>query len=95
MGAPYWFFRTALGVGGSIDVEGADTPRGNFAQSRATRPLLKSGVATTAVCAVAWHSWLDRSAPGRDAFVGATFDAMVHFVQGGSGTGVHLGAGLS
>lgn len=43
---------------------------------------------------LAQHDWLPPLADAADAVGPATFDAVVHFVQAGSGTGVHVGDGL-
>ena len=88
---PFWFFRSSL-LGGESD----EQPRALFARRMATPPLKqtkhdKYWVARSGTVRNAWLPALEAGAmcaPG-----GATFDAVVHFVQAGSGTGVHIGGG--
>ena len=75
---PFWFFRRSL-----IDHQ----PRALFGRRMVTRPLKRHSKHGfwTASSAHALCEWL----PAADC----TFDAVVHFVQSGSGTGVHAGGG--
>ena len=71
---PFWFFRRTL--------QGARTPRSLFEQQMATRPLKEHRSFWTAQQGLIRYSWLPD--------VSVTFDAVVHFVQSASGTGVHI-----
>lgn len=77
--APFWFYRSSLSQ---------SDPRGLFAQLQATRPLhkSKSNGFWSVTSGTSTHSWLPDPRQ--------SFDAVVHFVQAASGTGVHVGAGL-
>jgi hypothetical protein len=61
-------------------------PRKLFRKQFATRPLALARSFWSARTGVAHQAWLPDAA--------TTFDAVVHFVQSGSGTGVHVGDGL-
>ena len=76
---PFWFYR----------VSQCDAPRGLFHKHMAT-PSLRKGKQGfwMAPCGVRRQPWLG------SIDTAATFDAVVHFVQAGSGTGVHVGHGL-
>eukprot|EP01052_Picozoa_sp_SAG31_P026742 SAG31_NODE_2446_length_5678_cov_9.411185_9_plen_141_part_00 len=105
---PFWFFRGSLRLGASDGDKGAATgggsrdrrkrarprrpgPRQLFAMQKATSALKRRGSGFwTASGAPTKHAFL----PGLDIAGPATFDAVVHFVQAGSGTGVHVGQGL-
>ena len=88
---PFWFFRSTS-LGGALGAE-EHTPRGLFGKQMATRPLRKTRGFWTAGSGAARHAWLPPLPPS-DSNAHATFDAVVHFVQSGSGTGVHVGDGL-
>jgi len=77
---PFWFFRTS-----SLSTS---QPRSRFVRQVGTPPLAPKGRDKfwTACSAQTRASWLPKAE--------ATFDAVVHFVQSGSGTGVHVGDGL-
>ena len=79
---PFWFFHSSL-LGGAS----ADQPRTLFGRGMATPPLkqTKRDKYWMASSGTVRQAWL----PAADA----TFDAVVHFVQAGSGTGVHIGGG--
>jgi hypothetical protein len=80
---PFWFYRSSL-LGG----ESSEQPRSLFCGGSATPPLTQGAKNKywTASSRSRKYAWLE----GRGA---ATFDAVVHFVQAGSGTGVHIGDG--
>ncbi|GMI23158.1 hypothetical protein TeGR_g5710 [Tetraparma gracilis] len=79
---PFWFYRRSLALG----------PRELFEQRRATGPLKKKKTKKDLE-----PYWVAQGGTARQAFLPAspagTFDAVVHFVQAGSGTGVHVGGG--
>ena len=77
---PFWFYRMAL--------FGSNKPRELFQRKSATRPLQRNKQGFWAAASgLKHHDWLP------DAAACSTFDAVVHFVQAGSGTGVHVGGG--
>lgn len=83
---PFWFYQTSLTAANGT---GAPLPRTLFEQKLASEPLRwskKRKYWTARSGAVQRQSWLP---PAAD-----TLDAVVHFVQSGSGTGVHVGDGL-
>lgn len=76
---PFWFYRNSLCDGSS---------RKLFSRQRATRPLtwsVGSEFWSTKGSDLTKHSWLPSDT--------VTFESVVHFVQAGSGTGVHVGNG--
>eukprot|EP00966_Prymnesium_polylepis_P272346 6291919-Prymnesium_polylepis.1 len=90
---PFWFYRTALRGAGEQRSRGAPpfehhAPRALFLRKMATRALHRNGKEGfwTARGGTHAHGWLPDDAA-------ASFDAVVHFVQSGSGTGVHVGGG--
>jgi len=81
---PFWFYRSSL-----FGCNPRSQPRALFQAQRATPPLTfrKSSSFWTAPNGTKTTTWLP-TAPA------TTFDAVVHFIQSGSGTGVHIGNGL-
>lgn len=91
--SPFWFFRTTIYAaprkhGARHGCGTGQSPRAMFAQRVATKPLKKQAKTGfwTAANSAEPVPWL----PGDPS---STFDAVVHFVQGGLGTGVHIGGG--
>ena len=86
---PYQFFNCSLS--GSSSATGKRRrssqrgPRELFKQKQGTSSLKKSAGYWTAACGLKTHKWLP---PPEHSF-----DAVVHFLQSGSGTGVHIGDG--
>ena len=78
---PFAFYRGSLA---------RSAPRELFAQHQATRPLSNRQGFWTARGGLVKHKQTHMPA----AEPAKTFDAVVHFVQAGSGTGVHVGNGL-
>jgi len=87
---PYWFYRTSLFGDGDGEVVVENDPRSMFGRHMATLPLLYSGKFWTAGNGAARYPWLPSLKHESHL---ATFDAVVHFVQGSSGTGIHIGDG--
>lgn len=91
---PFWFYRSTL-LGGTSD----EQPRSLFGRRLATPPLRQGKrdrywMARSGTLRNAWLPGLPSSEQnGAAAPSNATFDAVVHFVQAGSGTGVHIGGG--
>eukprot|EP01043_Picozoa_sp_COSAG02_P059461 COSAG02_NODE_7586_length_2947_cov_2.376404_2_plen_486_part_00 len=80
---PFWFYRSNL-LGG----EKSEQPRSLFCRGSATAPLSQRNKDKYWMASSRSHkyAWLETGGA-------ATFDAVVHFVQAGSGTGVHIGDG--
>eukprot|EP01043_Picozoa_sp_COSAG02_P005617 COSAG02_NODE_153_length_33128_cov_10.471253_12_plen_482_part_00 len=91
---PFWFYRSTL-LGAVSD----EQPRSLFGRRLATPPLRqgKRDRYWMARSGTVRNTWLPGlpSCEEQDAgaSIDATFDAVVHFVQAGSGTGVHIGGG--
>ena len=91
---PFWFFRRCLSTtqpshsrASHSCSSGADTrPEALFEQGLTTRPLEKHRGYWTSKAGLAPSSW---QLPAR----AETFDAVCHFVQAASGTGVHVAGG--
>lgn len=93
---PFWFYRASLALDGGQVVAGrrgrnvtSTAPKALFQRHMATRPLQQSKGQGfwVASCGVQPQAWLGCCSEN------TTFDAVVHVVQAGSGTGVHVGQG--
>ena len=86
---PYQFFKCSLSgpsrATGKRRRSSQRGPRELFEQKQGTSSLKQSAGYWTAACGLKTHKWLP---PPEHSF-----DAVVHFVQSGSGTGVHIGDG--
>ena len=85
---PFWFYRGSL-LGGKSKQQ----PRRLFAERMATPPLKHQRKFWMASSGTRRWPWLPPLEEDGTACSGATFDAVVHFVQAGSGTGVSIGGG--
>uniref|UniRef100_A0A6U6CCM1 Serine protease n=1 Tax=Odontella aurita TaxID=265563 RepID=A0A6U6CCM1_9STRA len=97
---PFWFFRSTLFGDGEVEDRGRrrQTPCALFSRQLATPPLVRSKrdkfwTAPTGTARYEWLPSLETTSEADGATGKATFDAVVHFVQAGSGTGVHIGDG--
>ena len=85
---PFWFYRGSL-LGGKSKQQ----PRRLFAERMATPPLKHQRRFWMASSGTRRWPWLPPLEEDETACSMATFDAVVHFVQAGSGTGVSIGGG--